>query len=339
MKGQFEMDFFKVSSSPHMKHEDTTASIMSDVLIALLPALVFGVMNFGFRALTLTLVSVVSCVLFEYLYRKLMKKSNTIGDLSAAVTGVLIAFCVPHTLPIWVIVVGSFFAIVIVKQLYGGIGKNVVNPALAARVFMFACFPNYFGSSAFTVQNLSWFEKATDTVASATPLANEFLKVGHAPRIGGEILTFGELAYGYHGGCIGEVSEVLLLCGALYLLLRRVITWHIPASYIGTVALITLIFPVGGMGRLDFMLCELLTGGLFLGAFFMATDYVTSPATKVGRIIYGIGCGLITVFIRYFGGYPEGVSFAILIMNLFVWYIDKATKPRVFGGVRRNGTK
>ncbi len=329
------MEFFKVSSSPHMKHEDTTASIMLDVLIGLVPALIFGVYYFGTRALTLTLISVVSCMAFEYLYRKIMKKSNTLGDLSAVVTGVLLTFCMPHTVPLWMPVVGAFFAIVIVKQLYGGLGKNVVNPALAARVFLFACFPGHFGT--YSTQKLGFIESAADAVASATPLV--YLKNGEIPLFSdGSPLTFGQLAYGYHGGCIGEVSAVLLVCGGFYLLLRRVITWHIPVSFLGTVALLSFVFPVGSFQRLDFMICELVTGGLVLGAIFMATDYVTCPATGKGRIIYGIGCGVITVFIRYFGGYPEGASFAILIMNLFVWYIDKATMPRVFGmGGKNNG--
>lgn len=324
------MEFFKVSSSPHMKHIDTTPSIMADVLIALLPALCWSVYYFGYRALVVTVLSVVSCVLFEYLYRLMLKKSNTIGDLSAAVTGVLLAFCLPHTVPFWIPIVGAFFAIVVVKQLYGGIGKNVMNPALAARVFLFACFPEHLGK--FSIDKISAFSSGADAVACATPLS--FLKHGEWAQINGSTQSIGELFYGYHGGCIGEVSVALLLCGGLYLLLRRVITLHVPIAFVGTVTLLTFAFPRFGLDRLDFMLCELLTGGLILGAVFMATDFVTCPATNLGRVIYGIGCGAITVFIRYFGGYPEGVSFAILIMNCFVWYLDKATKPRVFGGVK-----
>lgn len=323
------MDFLKVTSSPHMRHEDTTRLIMLDVIIALCPALVWAVYLFGARALTVTAVSVGSAVLFEYLYRLIMKKSRTIGDLSAAVTGLLLAFCLPVSVPLWMPAVGSFFAIVIVKQLYGGIGKNVVNPALAARVFLFLAFPGDMARFTAPTEKLPAFSlKGTDIVASATPLAS--LKEGVAPS---ESLL--DLFLGNCAGCIGEISVLLLLAGALYLFVRKIITWQIPVCYIATVAVLSYLFPASGMDAVQYVLSTLCSGGLILGAFFMATDYVTSPVTYRGRILYGIGCGLITVFIRTCGSYPEGVSFAILVMNCLAWYIDKFTRPRVFGGGKK----
>ena len=316
--------FLKMSASPHVHSPVTTTFLMLDVIIALIPALAWSVYVFGFRALAVTLVSVCSCVVFEFLYRKLMHKSDTIGDLSAVVTGILLAFCLPPSIPFWMVVVGAFFAIVIVKQLYGGIGKNVVNPALAARVFLFLSFSN----------EMSHFDAphtSVDAVASATPLA--LLQKGEVPDVSLLDMFLGEMP-----GCLGEVSVTMLLLGGLYLLLRRVITWHIPVSYIGTVAVLTLLFPAGSMSGTQFMLYELCSGGLMLGAFFMATDYVTSPVTSKGRLIYGVGCGLITVFIRSFG-YPEGVSFAILVMNLFTLALDKFTMPVRFGGGKANAAK
>ncbi len=323
------MDFLKVTSSPHMRHEDTTRLIMLDVIIALCPALVWAVYLFGARALTLTAVSVGSAVLFEYLYRLIMKKSNDIGDLSAAVTGMLLAFCLPVSVPLWMPAVGSFFAIVIVKQLYGGIGKNVVNPALAARVFLFLAFPGDMARFTAPSEKLPAFSlKGADIVASATPLAS--LKEGVAPPD-----SLLDLFLGNCAGCIGEISVLLLLAGALYLFVRKIITWQIPVCYIATVAILSYLFPASGMDAVQYVLSTLCSGGLILGAFFMATDYVTSPVTYRGRILYGIGCGLITVFIRTCGSYPEGVSFAILVMNCLAWYIDKFTRPRVFGGGKK----
>lgn len=320
------MSFFKITASPHMHGNESTGSIMLDVIISLIPALVWGVYAFGVRTLSVTAVCILAAVLTEYIYRKLAHKSNTISDLSAVVTGLLLALTLPVTVPLWVCALGSIFAIAIVKQLFGGIGKNVVNPALAARAFLFAAFPQYL-SGCFTKfgEHIGFvgLPESLDGIAGATPLA-EAVKVE-------SIL---DLFIGKHAGSIGEISEALLLLGGIYLLIRRVITWHIPVSFIATVAIVTYIFPLGGVSSLDYMLSELCAGGLFIGAIFMATDYVTSPATGKGRIIFGIGCGLITLFIRYFGGYPEGVSFAILIMNLLVWYIDMLTRPKVFGGAK-----
>ncbi len=314
-----------VSPSPHIKHRDTTRSIMISVIIAMLPALVWGAAVFGFRSLTVTLESVFFCVLFEFIYQLLMKKPITVLDFSAVVTGMLIGLNLPASIPLWIPPLASFFAIIVVKQLFGGIGKNVVNPALAARVFLFSWTGHM---STFTLPGvkLGAFASATaDAVAGATPLAA--LKNSALPDASPL-----DLFLGYIPGCIGEVSALLLLAGGIYLLCRKVITWHTPVAFIGTVYVLTLIFAPDGVNPFDFALCEILSGGLFLGAIFMATDYATTPVTGTGRVIFGIGCGLITVFIRFFGGYPEGVSFAILIMNLLVWYIDRFTKPIKFGG-------
>ena len=321
-----------MTASPHIKSIIKTKNIMADVIFALLPALVWAVYVYGLRALTITVISVVSCVLTEYIYRKIMNKSNTVKDLSAVVTGLLLAFSLPVSVPLWMPVLGSVFAIIVAKQLYGGIGKNIVNPALAGRVFLFFAYSDEMCAYTLPGENLPAFKinvssYANQIIAGATPL--ESMKSGK-PMDYDMISTL----VGNIPGCIGEVSASILILTGLYLMLKKVITWHIPVTYIATVAVITFAFPLHGAGRLDFMFTQLFSGGLMLAAFFMATDYVTSPATKPGRIIYGVGCGLITVFIRYYGGFPEGASFAILIMNLFVWYLDKATKPKVFGGVK-----
>lgn len=321
---------FVVSSSPHIKIEEDTRSIMLDVCIALFFPLVIAVYFFGLRALSVTALTVAACVFFEWAYRKLMKKESSVRDLSAVVTGLLLAFNLPAAVPYWLPVVGAFFAIVIVKQLYGGIGKNFLNPALAARVFLFS-FPTLMNT--FTAPQpgslyaLPLWGKV-DAVAQATPLS--FLKQGVLPPA--DRFSLQDLLLGQMPGTIGEVSAVMLLLGGLYLIVRRVITPRIPVAYLGTVALITILFPRGDAAALDVMLCELLSGGLVLGAVFMATDYTTSPVTKRGQWIFGVGCGLLTVFIRYFSGsYAEGVSFAILIMNACVWAIDKISLPRRFG--------
>ena len=313
----------QVTSSPHTDIAEDTRSIMLDVIIALAPALVLSIFYFGFRSLTLTLVSVSACIAFEFLYRKLMKKSTTIGDLSAVVTGMLIGFNLPVSAPYWMAVVGAAFAIIVVKQLYGGLGKNFMNPALAARVFLLS-WPSIMATWPQVFERIPLYGSTVDVVTSATPLAS--LKAATLPDY-----TVMELLLGQHGGCLGETSAIVLLLGGVYLVLRKVISPRIPLFYIGTVAAITYIFPRGGIDNLQWMLYNILSGGLMIGAVFMATDYATSPVTRGGQVLYGIGCGLITVFIRYFGSYPGGVSFSILIMNACTWILDKAFRPRRYG--------
>ncbi|MBO5649293.1 MAG: RnfABCDGE type electron transport complex subunit D [Clostridia bacterium] len=322
-----------VSTSPHIKSPVTTRTIMIDVLIALLPSCIWGIYAFGPRALSILLISVISAVGFEALYQLLLKKTVTVLDFSAAVTGLLLGMNMPASAPLWVPIIGSFFAIVVVKQLYGGIGRNFMNPALAARAFLMLAWPSHMTSVTMPYTSSSPIALSIDTadiIAGATPLAE--LKAGTIPDIG----TFNMLL-GAKPGTIGEVSTLLLIGGGIYLLARRVITWHIPVSYITTVALISYLFPANVAERVEFVACEIICGGLMLGAIFMATDYATTPVTANGRLLFGVGCGLITIFIRYFGGYNEGVTFAILIMNTLVWYIDTLTKPKRFGGVTNHG--
>ena len=323
-----------VSTSPHIKNPDTTRTIMIDVLIALLPAFVWGIYIFGFRVLTITLVSVIAAVLSEALFQLILKKPVTIFDFSAAVTGVLVAFNMPASIPLWIPFIGSVFAIIVVKQLYGGIGKNFMNPALAARAFLMLAWPSEMTVNPAPFSKLNPFAvsiKAADVVAAATPLQS--LKAGELPDAG-----IFDLLIGTKSGCFGEISALLLLAGGIYLLFRRVITWHVPVAYLVTVAAIAYIFPqTTSLYRWDFVICEVICGGVMLGAIFMATDYATCPVTAYGRLLFGFGCGAITMFIRYFGGYNEGVTFAILIMNTLVWYIDILTKPKRFGGVQKNG--
>ena len=316
-----------VSPSPHMKTCDSTRSVMLDVIIALLPAFAWGVIMFGLRALVIALLSIGACIGFEALTERILHRPITVSDGSAALTGLLLAMNVSVAVPLWMPIVGAFFAIVVVKQLFGGIGRNIVNPALAARVFLFSWAGEMSRFPAAGESVTSVAIGGADIVAHATPLAS--LKAGAVPE-----QSLLDMFIGNIGGCIGEVSALLLLTGGIYLLVRRVITWHIPISYIATVAVLTYVFPRAG-SSVTFMLYELCSGGLMLGAIFMATDYATSPLTPRGRIIYGIGCGGITVLIRYFGGYPEGVSFSILIMNLLVWYLDIIGMPRRFGAVRK----
>jgi electron transport complex protein RnfD len=308
---------------------ETTSTIMVDVLIALLPATAWGVYVFGWRALAIVLVSVLSAVLSEALFQFFNNIPITVKDGSAAVTGLLLALCLPVSVPMWIPVIGSVVAIIVAKQLFGGIGKNVVNPAIAARVFLFLAWPNQMSNYTAPFAKLPFFKNVptSDAIASATPL--EALKNGQIPAD-----SMFDTVLGRIGGSIGEVSAVLLIVGGIYLLIRGTIKWHIPVAFIGTVALLTLIFPQGDV-TFRFVAYEIMSGGLLLGAFFMATDYVTSPVTKVGRLIYGAGCGILTVVIRYFGQYPEGVSFAIMIMNLLVWYLDMYTRPSKFGGVEK----
>ena len=312
-----------VSSSPHIRSNEDTRSIMLDVIIALIPALAVAVYMFGFRALLLTLVSVAASVFFEWAYRKLLKKPSSIGDLSAVVTGILLSYCLPPSAPCWLPIVGAFFAIVIVKQLFGGIGKNFMNPALAARAFLFS-WPALMGKWMTPLSYTHFFDLSIDTVTSATPL--DALHGSMLPQNTSLMQAF----FGQIGGSLGEISAFALILGGIYLLVRRVITLRIPLSYLLTVAALTFIFPRGN-DNVTWMLWNLCSGGVMLGAIFMATDYSTSPVTKRGQLIFGIGCGVLTVFIRYFGAYPEGVSYSILIMNACVWLLDKAGMPKRFG--------
>ena len=307
------------SSNPHIRSNEDTRSLMLDVIIALLPALAMSVYVFGATALISAVVSVAGAVFFEWLYRKLLKKPQTIGDLSAALTGLLLSMVCPPTLPYWMLIVGDFFAIFVVKQLYGGMGKNFLNPALAGRAALVACY-----ASAMT----TWAApRGVDAVTAATPLA--LMKAGEFEALTAQY-SVSDMFVGFIGGSVGEVSAMMLLIGGVYLIIRKVISWHIPVAYIATVAVLTFLFPQGN-DAMQWMLYNVFGGGLMLGAFFMATDYVTSPVTKKGQLIFGFGCGALTVFIRYFGSYPEGVCYSILVMNCVVWIIDKYTKPTRFG--------
>lgn len=316
-----------ISSSPHVHSPVTTQTIMRDVLIALAPALLGSISFFGFRSLLVTLVSVAACVFFEWGYCKITKVPCKIYDLSAVVTGVLLAFVCPVTIPYWCIIIGDFFAIIVVKQVFGGIGRNIVNPALAGRAFMFSwpALMTQWVKPGFADQ-VSLFSGA-DAVTGATPLSQ--MGQGVMPDASVADMFFGNI-----GGCIGETSVLLILVGLVYLLLRRIISLRIPVSFIGTVAVLTFLFPQG-QDNLTWMAAQLFSGGLFLGAVFMATDYVTSPVTKLGQVIFGIGCGVLTVVIRYFGGYPEGVSYAILIMNCCVVLLDRIGRPKKFGAPKK----
>ena len=328
MKYYYELT---ISSSPHVHSPITTRDIMRDVLIALLPALAGSVYFVGFRALMVTLISVAACVFFEWSWSKLMKTDNKVYDLSAVVTGMLLAFVCPVTIPYWTIILGDFFAIIVVKMLFGGLGKNIVNPALAGRAFMFSwpVLMNTWVKVGF--ENAAGVISAADAVTAATPMAS--LHGGTLPEA-----SVMDLFLGNVGGSLGETSALLLLIGFVYLLIRKVLTIRIPLAYIGTVAVLAFLFPMGN-DRLTWMASHLFGGGLMLGALFMATDYVTSPITKLGQIIYGIGCGVITILIRYFGGYPEGVSYAILVMNCCVVLLDRIGRTKKFGTPRKGAAK
>lgn len=303
-------NLLNLSASPHIHSGRSTSAIMRDVLIALLPTTVAGTIIFGLRSLLVVAVCVIFCVLLEALYNLITKKDQTIGDLSAAVTGLLLALNLPANVPIWQCVVGCVFAIILVKCLFGGIGRNLVNPAITARVFMLVSFSSI-AKAAFPVN--------VDAVSSATPLMQ--IEQGTVPSLL-------DLFLGKNGGAIGEVSAAALLIGFIYLLCRRVITWHIPVSFIGSVFLLSFALE----GSATTALALILSGGLFIGAIFMATDYVTSPPTPLGKIVFGLGAGLLTFLIRHFGAYPEGVSFAILFMNILTPYIEKLGAFKVFGG-------
>ncbi len=322
-----------VSASPHVRSKDTTTGIMLDVIIALVPALVMSVVYFGLRALVLTAVCVVSCMAFEYISRKVMKRNNTLGDLSAIVTGITLAFNLPATLPLWMAVIGSLIAIVVVKQMFGGIGQNFVNPAMTARIILMTSFPTAMAK---------WVVPFTDTwsadaVTSATPMATlATLKPLDVSAAADALPSLTDMLIGKHGGSMGEVCSIALIIGGLYLIARKVISPIIPFTFIGTVAVFMFLT---GKGNMDFVAYELLGGGLMLGAFFMATDYSTSPINKKGKIIFGIGCGLITSLIRIFGSLPEGVSFSIILMNILVPHIENMTTPKPFGAVKEKKAK
>ena len=290
---------------------------MLDVVLSLMPAFSVGVWRFGPRALAVTLVSVVCAVAFEWLYSVVTRKRNTIVDGSAAVTGLLLALTLPHTVPWWQVIVGNFFAIVVVKALCGGLGQNIFNPALAARALLMLIYP--VGLTRYV---------DVDGVTAATPLHHMVM-----PALPEESIP--DMFLGSCPGSIGEISALALLIGGAYLVYRKVISIRIPAGYLGTVALVTLVFSKTG-APVAWMLYSLFSGGVMLGAIFMATDYATSPATPMGQIVFGIGCGILTVIFRYFGLFPEGVTYAILIMNALVWFIDRHTAPRRFG-VRKGG--
>ena len=320
---------FTVSASPHAKGPATVRGIMLDVIISLIPAAFAGVAVFGLRAALVMAVCVASCLVFEALAVKLMKKPFTLGDLSAVVTGLLLAYNLPVTIPLWMCVVGSFVAVVVVKQLFGGLGQNFANPAITARIVLLVSF-----ASAMTgfVQ-----PKALDAVTSATPLAvlGGFDRAGDLAAqfsgAAGSLPTLLQMLFGVRAGCIGETCAAALLLGGLYLLIRRVISPIIPLSFIGTVGVLMLIL---SHGNLTYTAYELLSGGLLLGAIFMATDYATSPVNRLGKLVFGIGCGIVTTVIRLYCALPEGVSYAILLMNVLCPLIEKCTKPKYFGFVK-----
>ena len=309
-----------VASSPHIRGNFRTNRIMADVMLALTPALAVGVVRFGMDALILTLVCMASAVAAEWLFSALTRTRNTTVDGSALVTGMLLAMTLPHTCPIWLGAAGSVFAILFVKCLCGGLGQNIFNPALAARAAMMLCYPvgltRYMG---------------IDGVTAATPLHHMV-----QPKLPEESVL--DMFLGNCPGSIGEISALALLAGGAYLVYRKVISLRIPVAYLGTLAVLTLVFSKTD-APIDWMLYSLCSGGVMLGAIFMATDYATSPATPMGQIVYGIGCGALTVLFRYYGLFPEGVTYAILLMNAFVWFIDRLTPIRRFGTVKGGEAK
>ncbi len=329
---------FTVAPSPHVFGKESVRGLMLDVVIALTPAFLVSIFYFGIQALVVTAISVASCLLFEFLIQKfLLKTKPTITDGSALVTGVLLAFNLPTNIPILLIVIGSLVAIGVAKMSFGGLGNNPFNPALVGRVFLLISFP---------VQMTSWplpvAQQTTDAITGATPLTvmKEALRAHVSVSdvfATGKIPTYSDMLMGNMGGSLGEVAALALLFGGAYLLIRRVITWHIPVAVLGSIALFTFLLNVGNPDKFAGPAFHLLTGGIILGAFFMATDYVTSPMSRKGMILFGVGIGIITVLIRVFGAFPEGISFAILIMNAFVPLINRYMKPKRFGEVVKNG--
>ena len=324
-----------VSASPHVKSAETTTGIMLDVIIALIPAGIASIFVFGARALAVIAVAVICCVLAEFLSRKAMKREQTIGDLSAVVTGLLLAYNLPSNMPLWEVALGSVIAIVVVKQMFGGIGQNFVNPALLARIVLMSAFPARMSAGAFVGTNkIGWplnVADIPDTVSGATPMG--LITLADGIKDGAPNLM--QMFIGTTSGCLGEVSALALILGGIYLIIRKVINPIIPCAYIGTVAIISLI----AFGDINSMLYEVLGGGLMIGAIFMATDYTTSPITNKGKLIYAICAGLLTCVIRLFGSLPEGVSFSIIIMNIFTPLIENATKPTIFGTIKEKKSK
>lgn len=304
------MSKLTVSSSPHIRENTTTQRVMLDVIIALMPALIASVIIFGFQALLVVGVCVACCVLLEFVWQKLMHRKVTVNDLTAVVTGLLLAYNLPPGIPIWQAIIGCIVAIIGVKQLFGGVGKNFVNPAITARIVMFL---------AFSVSMTTWV--FPDAVSSATPLG--LISSGQADQLPSLMNMF----LGVRGGCLGETSVLALLLGGIYLIIRRVITWHTPVVYIGTVFLFTL-----ALGQQP--VYQIMSGGLVLGAIFMATDYVTTPYTAIGKVIFGLGAGVLTVIIRVYGSYPEGVSYSILLMNILTPYINRIRITKPVGGAK-----
>ena len=315
-----------VSSSPHIVTNMDTTKIMSMVILAMVPSLLVSTYVFGIRVLILTAVCIASAMFFEWGWNKLMKKEQTVGDLSAAVTGMLIAFNVPSGLPYWIAILGSFIAIVIVKQLYGGVGKNLVNPAITARIVLFISFATEM--TTWPVPN----PLKADAATGATPLG--ILAEGNAAELPDNMMMF----LGIIRGSMGEVSAIALLIGGLFLIWKKIISPIIPACFIGTVFVFAAVYyAVTGTGDpLQMAIFHVLAGGVMLGAFFMATDYVTSPILPMGKVIFGVGCGLITMLIRLFGSYPEGVSFSILLLNVLCPLIDNFCQKRMYGGAKKN---
>lgn len=315
------MEKLIVSVSPHIRSKITTSRIMLDVLIALVPAFIASIVVFGARSAVVVVACVGSCVFFEWLFEKITKRPNTIGDFSACITGVLLAFNLPVTIPIWQAVFGSAIAIILVKQLFGGLGKNFANPAITARVVMFLAFAGSMTNWTSPYEAASVWAYPIDGVAGATPLAH--MKNGNIDALP----SIWHMFLGVRGGCIGETSVLALLIGGVYLMIRRVITWHTPITYIAVVAALS--FALG-----QDPVYHMFAGGLFIGAFFMATDYVTTPQTNLGRVVFGIGAGLFTVLFRMYSNYPEGVMFSILLMNILTPYINKFTETKPLGGVK-----
>ncbi|WP_352398942.1 RnfABCDGE type electron transport complex subunit D [[Clostridium] aminophilum] len=313
--------FYNVSSSPHVRSKTSTQNLMLDVIIAMIPTSIWGIYHFGVNSLVILVATVAACVLTELVYQKAMHKPVTIADLSAVVTGMILALNMPPQVPVWIPVFGGVFAILVVKQLYGGLGQNFMNPALAARCFLLISFATYMNNFSFSNGSASF-----DSVSGATPLAS--LRAIHKGAEAASVYSLQDLFIGNIPGTIGEVSAAALLIGGIYLIVRKVISWRIPVCYIGTFAVLTFLF--GGFNA-EYVISEVCAGGLIFGAFFMATDYVTSPITEKGQYVFGVVLGLFTCIFRLKGASPEGVSYAIILSNLLVPLIERITMPVAFG--------